>query len=148
MKWASISLLINESTNVACVKHLCVCVRFYNIRLNKTCSQFLGLITVSSVTAEALYEAIKFLFEVSGIKYKQCFALGTDGVANLCGHRHSQYTLLKQVIPDLLINKCLCHSLNLVCCNANEEMLSCLEYMLRETFDWFYRSALIKAKVR
>ena len=105
-----------------------------------------GLITVSSVTTEALYETIKSFFEVSEIKYEQCFALKTDGAANLCGHRHSQYTLLKQVIPDLLI-KCLCHSLHLVCCSANKEMLSCLEYMLKETFDWFHRSALTKTKV-
>ena len=147
LKWISISLLINESTDVACVKHLCVCARYYNISLNKICTQFLGLITVSSVTAEALYEAIKSFFEVSGIKYKQCFALGTDGAANLDGHRHSQYTLLKQVIPDVVLIECLCHSLRLVCCNANKEMLSCLEYMLRETFDWFHRSALIKTKV-
>ena len=124
-------------------------MRYYNISLNKICTQFLGLITVtvSSVTAEALYEAIKSFFEVSGIKYKQCFALGTDGAANFCGHRHSQYTLLKQVISDVLLIKCLCHSLHLVCCNANKEMLSCLEYVLRETFDWFHRSTLIKTKV-
>ena len=148
LKWTSISLLINESTDVACVNHLCVCVRYYIIRLNKICTQFLGLITVSSVTAEALYKAFKSFFEVSGINYKQCFALGTDGAANLSEHRRSQYTLLRQFIPDLLFIKCLCHSLHLVCCNANKEMFSCLEYMLRETFDWFYRSALIKTKVR
>ena len=147
LKWTSISLLINESTDVACVNHLCVCVRYYIIRLNKICTQFLRLITVSSVTAEALYEAIKSFFEVSGIKYKQCFALGTDGAANLSGHCHSIYTLLGQVIPDLLLIKCLCHSLHLVCCNADKEMLSCLEYRLRETFDWFHRSALKKTKV-
>ena len=83
--------MINESTDVACVNHLCVCVRYYIIRLNNICTQFLGLITASSVTAEALYEAIKSFFEVSGIKYKQCFALGTDGAANLSGHRYSIY---------------------------------------------------------
>ena len=121
-------------------------MRYYITRLNKICAQFLGLITVSSVTAEALYEAIKSFFEVSGIKYKQCFALRTDGAANLSGHRHSIYTLLGQVIPDLLLIKCLCHSLHLVCCNANKEMLSCLEYRLRQTFDWFHRSTLIKTK--
>ena len=103
LKWTSISLLINESTDVACVNHSCVCVRYYNIRLSKICTQFLGLINISSVTAEALYEAIKSFFEVSGIKYKQCFALGIDGSANLCGHRYSQYALLKQAITYVLL---------------------------------------------
>ena len=55
LKWISFSLLINESTDVACIKHLCVCVRYYNLRLNKICTQFRGLIPVSSATAEALY---------------------------------------------------------------------------------------------
>ena len=54
LKWTSISLLINKSTDVACVNHLCVCVRYYIIRLNKICNQFLGLITVSSVTARSI----------------------------------------------------------------------------------------------
>ena len=137
LKLTSFSLLIDELTDVACVKHLGVCVRYYNLRLKKICTQFLGSIPVSSATAEALYEAIKSFFKASGINYKQCFALGTDDAANLCGHRHSLYTLLKQDIPDLLLIKCVCHSLHLVCCNANEKMPSCLAYMLRETFKWF-----------
>ena len=33
--------------------------------------------------------------------------MGTDGAANLCEHRHSQYTLLRQFMSDLLLIKCL-----------------------------------------
>ena len=118
-------------------KKLCVCVKYYNLRLNKICTQFLGLIPVSSATAEALYEAIKSFFEASGLNYKQWFVLGTDGAANLSWHRHSSNTLLKQDIQDLLLIKCVWHSLHLVCCNTSEEMPSYLEYMLRKTCNWF-----------
>ena len=68
--------------------------------------------------------------------------MGTDGAANLCGCRHSLYTLLKKDDPDLILIKCMCHSLHLACSNASEELPSNLDYMLRQTFNWFHRSAI------
>lgn len=62
MRGVPFSLIIDESTDIACVKHLCVCVRFYNATLNKMASHFLGLIPVTSTTAESLYQHIKDLF--------------------------------------------------------------------------------------
>ena len=45
-------------------------------------------------------------------------------------------------IPNLLLIKCTCHSLHLACCHASEELPSHIDYMLRETYNWFHRSAL------
>lgn len=138
------SLIIDESTDIACVKHLCVCVRFYNATLNKIASHFLGLIPVTSTTAESLYQHIKDYFMEIGLDLKQCLALGTDGASNLCGCHHSVYTLMKKDIPELLLVKCICHSLHLVCSHASDELPSCIDHMLRESYNWFHRSALRK----
>ena len=54
--------------------------------------------------------------------------------------------VVEKDIPNLILIKCICHLLHLVSCNANEEMPSCLDYMLRETFDCFHKSALRKQK--
>lgn len=144
MRGVPFSLIIDESTDIACVKHLCVCVRFYNATLNKMASHFLGLIPVTSTTAESLYQHIKDYFVEIGLNLKQCFALGTDGASNLCGRHQSVYTLMKRDIPELLLVKCICHSLHLVCSHASEELPSCIDHMLRETYNWFHRSALRK----
>lgn len=142
MKDSLFSLIIDESTDIACVKHLCVCVRYYNARHNKIISQFVGLIPVTSTTAEALYQHIKDYFREIGVDLNHCFALGTDGASNLCGCHQSVYILMKKDIPNLLLIKCTCHSLHLACSHASEELPSNIDYMLRETYNWFHRSAL------
>lgn len=49
---------------------------------------------------------------------------------------------MKKERNDLIIFKCICHSIHLVCSHASEELPSNIDYMLRETFNWFKRSAL------
>lgn len=142
LKNSPFSLILDESTDIACAKHLCVCVRYYNVRLNKVVSQFLGLIPVTSATAEAIYQHVKDYFNEIGVNLNHCFAIGTDGASNLCGQHHSFYTLLKKDISDLVLVKCVCHSLHLVCSHASEKMPSNIDYMLRETYNWFHRSAI------
>lgn len=142
MKDSPFSLIIDESTDIACVKHLCVCVRYYSPSHNKIVSQFLGLIPVTSTTAVSLYQHIKDFFSEICVSLTQCFAIGTDGASNLCGRNHSVYQLMKQDIPNLILMKCTCHSLHLACSHASDEMPSNIDYMLRETYNWFHRSAL------
>ncbi|XP_068225554.1 uncharacterized protein [Palaemon carinicauda] len=142
IKDSAFSLIIDESTDIACIKHLCVCVCYYSSLHNKIVSQFLGLIPVTSTTAEALHQHIKDYFQEIGVDLNKCFAIATDGAQNLCGCHHSAYMLMKKDIPNLILLKCTCHSLHLACSHASEEMPSCIDYILRETYNWFHRSAL------
>ena len=59
------TIMVNESTDVACTKHLCICIKYFNSRSNEITSQFLGLIPVIDTTADVLYEHVKhFLMRV------------------------------------------------------------------------------------
>nr|XP_042909175.1 uncharacterized protein LOC122271550 [Parasteatoda tepidariorum] len=136
------SLIIDESTDVSCVKHLCLCIRYYHPKDNRIVSQYLGLIHVTVTTAEVLYNTVKSFSGQNKIEIKQCFAIATDGASNLCGVNNSLFTLMKQDNPDLILVKCICHSLHLVCSHASEELPSNIDYLLRETYNWFHRSAL------
>ena len=127
--------MVDESTDVACTKHLRICIKYFNSRSNEITSQFLGLIPVIDTTADALYEHVKAFFYESGIDLKLCFGLGTDGAFNLCGCNHSLYTLMKKDNPDLVLIKYVCHFLHLACSNASKEMPLCVDYLLRETFN-------------
>ncbi|CAH0403832.1 unnamed protein product [Chilo suppressalis] len=52
------------------------------------------------------------------------------------------FTLLKADLPHLQLLKCVCHSLSLCASKACTELPSCLEYLLRETRNWFAHSPL------
>lgn len=77
-----------------------------------------------------------------GLNFQNLIALGTDGASNLCGKNHSLFTLLKADLPHLQLLKCVCHSLSLCVSKACTELPSCLEYLLRETRNWFAHSPL------
>lgn len=136
------SLIIDESTDIECAKHLCLCCRYYSSSQNEIISQFLGLISVTNTTADVLYKHIKDFFQHLDLDLNNCFALATDGASSLCGCNNSVYTLMKKDIPELILVKCVCHSLHSVCSHASEELPSNIDYMLRETYNWFHRSAL------
>ncbi|GFR22659.1 DUF4371 domain-containing protein [Trichonephila clavata] len=123
------SLILDESTGVACCKHLWLCFRYYNRKENKIVSQFLGLVQVVESTADSLYKHVKDFFNKIGINLGNCFAIGTDGASNLCGKNHSFFTLMKKDIPNLILIKCICHSLHLVSSYAYEHLPSNLDYI-------------------
>ena len=51
---------------------------------------------------------------------------------------------MKKDNEDLLLIKCICHSLHLVASYAFAHLPSNLDYMIRESYNWFRRSALRK----
>lgn len=136
------SLILDESTDIACVKHLCLCVRYYNEKHNSIISQYLGLLSITKTTAEVLYVAIKDFLTNLAIDIKDCFSIATDGASNLCGVNNSVFTMMKKENPSLILIKCICHSLHLACSHAADELPSNINYLLRETYNWFHRSAL------
>lgn len=74
---------------------------------------------------------IQFL-EQAKLNIKNLMGIGTDGASNLCGRNHSLFTLLKESIPNIVLVKCICHSLNLCSAKACEELPSTLEFLIRE----------------
>lgn len=51
---AQYSLVIEESTDITSVKQLCVVIRYFSVKLNKTVSTFLRLVSLDGETAEAI----------------------------------------------------------------------------------------------
>ena len=118
MKEVSFSIIVDESTDVACIKHLCICVRYFSNKLGRVVSQFCGLVQVTSTTAEVLYKHVKDFLKTVGIDIQNCMAIATDGASNMCGKHNSVYALMKKDLPNLLLFKCVCHSLHLACSHA------------------------------
>ncbi len=69
--------------------------------------------------------------------------LGTDGANVMCGVHHSVVTLLQRKWPHIVHLKCVCHSIDLIAKNAVKTTLpSHIDYMVRESYNWFSHSSL------
>jgi hypothetical protein len=68
--------------------------------------------------------------------------IGTDGANVMCGSHHSVVTLLRRTWPHVIHLKCVCHSIDLIAKNAVKSTLpSHIDYMVRESFNWFSHSS-------
>lgn len=138
----SYSIILDESTDLTTEKYMAYCIRYYNSKLEKIVVDFLGFQEVFEATANALHKCFKSFLSEIGLNLKNLIAIGTDGASNLCGKNHSLFTLLQADIPHLQLLKCVCHSLSLCASKASTELPSSLEYLLRETRNWFSHSPL------
>lgn len=66
-----------------------------------------------------------------------CVGIGMDGASVMCGHYNSLYSRMREVNPILVLVKCVCHSLQLACNEAVDILPSQIDYLVRETFNWY-----------
>jgi hypothetical protein len=132
------SSILDESTDVTVNKYLAVLIRYFNGTV--IVNDILGLIEVERATAVDLYSSLSVFFLKINLPVKNMLALSTDGGTNLCGNNHSVYTLLKEVVPDLILIKCVCHSIHL---GVSRQALNCLDFLAREVYNWFSSSPLL-----
>ena len=59
----------------------------------------------------------------------------------MVGRNHSAFTLLKAKQPSLQLIRCVCHSLDIVAKRAMELLPSNIDFMIRETYNWFAHSS-------
>ncbi|CAG9793612.1 unnamed protein product [Diatraea saccharalis] len=75
------------------------------------------------------------------LRLENLMGLGTDNASVMVGVNNGVYIKLKEEIPHLILVRCLCHSLQLAVSAAAKEFLPRnLEFIIRETYDWFSRS--------
>ena len=60
--------MIDESTDVACLKYLCVAVMFYSKVEKEIVTAFVGLIPVVSATGKDLFDAMKACVQAAGLQ--------------------------------------------------------------------------------
>lgn len=136
------SIIADESTDVSVSKFMGLCIRFYSQREESVITDFLGIIEVTKCTGEILAKTLLEYLHKIGLPPKNMFAIGTDGASNMCGLNNSFYTHLKKEVPDLQMMKCICHSLDKCAQYAFRKMPDHLNYLLKETYNWFAHSAL------
>lgn len=106
------SLLVDESSDRGCIKHLCLIVRFYEDY--KVTDAFLGLVPIQDGTTETFYRHIVKVFTDNCIPYKEnLVGFAADGDSAMMGQHNSLATRLLADIPNLFVIKCICHTFHL-----------------------------------
>lgn len=139
MKENKFSLIVDESTDKGCTKHLCIVVR--TLIGEKVADAFYDLIPVENASAENLYDAVVKSLMDEGIPYKEnMVGFASDGANAMMGAHNSLSSRLKVDIPDLFVMKCICHSFHLCASYACETLPRAVEQLARDVYNYFMSS--------
>ncbi|KAL1252639.1 hypothetical protein QQF64_017332 [Cirrhinus molitorella] len=135
------SLYLDETTDISVNKLLCICIKYRSKKQNRFVSTYLGLVELLDADANGIVDAIIDFLQVNALDIANMIGIATDGASVMVGRQHSVYTLLKQKQPNLQLIRCVCHSLDIVAKKAMQQLPSNIEFMIRETYNWFAHSS-------
>ena len=142
IKGKKFAVLIDESTDVASHKLLCVVLHYFGEREGHILTEFLDLLQVVEATGEVLFNALKESLTNIGLSLVDCIGFGCDGASSMVGKHNSVWSRIKQESPNCLLVPCICHSLALSIAHAFDKLPSHLGHLLSEIPRWFSNSAL------
>lgn len=83
------SLVIDESTDVATEKQLCIVVPYSSLKNTKIINSILGLVILESIPAEAVTCSLMKFMETLNLDARKCTGLATDDCNTMCGAHNS-----------------------------------------------------------
>ena len=134
--------MIDESTNIACNKHLCIVDRYYSTAEKKIATSFVGMVAVIKASSEQIFQSMKLCLEKSGLRVSDCIGFASDVAAAMIGQHDSVWSRIVKESPYCIMVKCICHFLALCIKHAFEKLPSNLGFLLSEIPKWFSNSIL------
>ncbi|XP_063826340.1 zinc finger MYM-type protein 6-like [Ostrinia nubilalis] len=123
------SVMIDESTDIAVVKTMCVVVRYYDYNHGKVLSRFWDLIQLFefnqkdySANARHLFKLVIKSFEKYSVPLDNIVGFGADGCNTMMGCRNSVSSQFREKCPGITVLKCICHSLHLCASDASKKL--------------------------
>ncbi|CAH2009382.1 unnamed protein product [Acanthoscelides obtectus] len=139
LKSTKFSLIVDESTDRGCTKHLCLISRYRQV--DKVTDSFLALIPLQGATADDLHEKIVRFFDNNGIPWRNnLIGFASDGASVMVGRLNSLTTKLQAQIQNLFTLKCICHSFSLCASNACSKLPRRAEDLVRNVYNFFSNS--------
>lgn len=136
------------NTDVSSEKSLVIVTRFYDSEKEQCRDAFLGLIKVTSCTAEDLFRAIVECLENYRIPLTNMIGLAADNASVMMGNINGVQARFKRVIPNLFVLGCVCHSFHLCSSAAAHQLPRSLEDLIRSIYNYFSHSSNRSAKLR
>ncbi len=114
-------------------KLLCICVKYRSQKHGKFVSTSLGLVELLDTNANGILDAIVAFLRECGLDIKNMVGIATDGASVMVGKNDSVFTLLRQKQSSVQLTAMFATYWIL--------LLTKLEYMIIETYNWFAHSA-------
>ncbi|XP_031358443.1 zinc finger protein 862-like [Photinus pyralis] len=136
------SLLLDESTDITVRKYLGMIILYFSERENKLVTTYLDLAVLDNCDADGLLHTIKTTLNKYSLNLQNLIGIGTDNTSVMTGANNGLYVKLKEEVPELLLIRCVCHSLQLAVTHASKETLPRnIEFIIQETYKWFSKSS-------
>lgn len=155
LKVTKFSVLIDESTDIAVVKTVCVVVRYYNQILGKIVTHFWDLIQLFdnstqdyTANAEHLFNIVIQSFLKHEIPLENIVGFASDGCNTMMGCTNSVSTRFRQACPGITVIKCVCHSLHLCASDASKKLPPECEKLARAIYNFFKQSSKRQSEFR
>ena len=136
------SLFIDESTDVSSEKGMAVVIRYFSKKNHTRVDVLLALRPILHTTGEAVFELLSQIMDEFGLKFKNLHGLGVDGASSMVGEHDSVWSRVRAKNPNVILFKCVCHSLAKVAEYGFNKLPSCLSLLLSDIPTWFRSSAI------
>ena len=127
------SLIIDECTDISQEKLWAVCISYCSKTKSRIVTTFLAFAVIESAgTSDAIGNKILTMLQQYKSSVEKLIGLGVDGCSTMVGAHHSVSTFSKQLVPNIVVFKCVCHSLQLAAV-----LPSRVDFLIRESYNWF-----------
>ncbi|CAG4960429.1 unnamed protein product [Parnassius apollo] len=134
------SIILDESTDVSVSKYMGIIIRYFSLNTNNIVSSFLSLEPIERADARGIVTSLVKCLESQSLPIQNLIGIGTDNASVMTGRNNSVIEILKREynLPNLILIRCICHSLQLAVSHASESNLPRnIEFLIRETYNWF-----------
>ncbi|XP_050062963.1 uncharacterized protein LOC126552316 [Aphis gossypii] len=132
-----------ESTDISVTKYLGIAIMYFSTQKSTIVTTFFGLEKLVECNAQAIVESVEKSLETYQIDIKNLIGIGTDNASVMVGINNGVHALLKKYNPNLILIRCVCHSIQLATSFACSQTLPRhLDFMISETYNWFSKSSL------
>ncbi|KAF0692298.1 DUF4371 domain-containing protein, partial [Aphis craccivora] len=107
------SVMIEESTDIACISTMCIVFRLFDNDIGKICSQFWDLLPVhdlenpdkvhAGATAENIFSSVIGSFKKYNVNVNNIIGFGSDGCSTMMGKNNSVSTRMNEMFPGVFI---------------------------------------------
>jgi hypothetical protein len=98
--------------------------------------KILDLVEVQHCSADGIYTSIKKIFD-NNIPYRKMIAFGADGPSTMMGSHNGVQTKLKQIVPEIYVQKYLSFPSPMRFCCSKEASQCCGAIRSRHSFIFF-----------
>lgn len=135
------SIIIDESTDVSTTKVLAAATKYYSEKFQCPQTKFLCMIDLKGETAQDLFDSLNNALTERNLNLTNLIGFAADTTNVMFGERNSVVSKLREVNPNCIFFKCMCHSTNLSVSYACKKLPRTIELFVKEVYTYFSHSS-------